>query len=119
MDIKTAVQEALKIEGLKNFAIVDLSNGMLLGGNGPERGNLELAAAGNSEVIKSKLKVMKMLGINEKIEDILITIGSEFHLIRLSASKPNIFLYLSIYKEKGNLALARYKIADIENQLVL
>ncbi len=92
---------------------------MLLGGHGPDRYNLELAVAGNSEVIKSKLKVMKMLGINEKIENILITICSEFHLIRLSANKTHLFLYLSLLKNKGNLALERYKLSDIENQLMI
>lgn len=80
--------------------------------------NLDLAAAGNTEVVRAKIKTMKeALGLRKGIEDILITLGDQYHLIRLVPNNVGLFLYLVLDKAKGNLALARYKSTDIERSL--
>ena len=69
-----SIQESLNglmgIDGAMCAAVVDSGSGMLLGsiGSGVD---LELAAAGNTEVVRAKLKTMKSLGLNDKIDDIL------------------------------------------------
>ncbi len=78
---------------------------------------LEIAAAGNTEVVRAKMKAMANLGIRESIEDILITLDHQFHLIRIIKNSPNLFFYVAIKKETGNLALARHKLSLIENDL--
>ena len=97
-------------------ALVDSGSGMLLGSAGSGL-DLELAAAGNTEVVRAKLKTMKSLGLQDSIDDILITLGSQYHIIRPVALKEGLFLYLVLDKAKGNLALARYKLTDIERSL--
>ena len=79
--------------------------------------NLELAAAGNTQVVQAKLKTIEALGLRKGIEDILITLPDQYHLIRLVPNHPGLFLYLVLDKAKGNLALARYKLTDIERAL--
>lgn len=79
--------------------------------------NLDLAAAGNTRVVQAKLKTMESLGIKRGIEDILITLADQYHLIRLVPNNDGLFLYLVLDKAKGNLALARYKLTDIERSL--
>ena len=80
--IKDTLKEVLKIEGAIATALVDWSSGMTLGtaGNGL---NIEVAAAGNTNVVRSKMAVMKDLKIKGGIEDILITLDDQYHLIRL------------------------------------
>lgn len=78
---------------------------------------LDLAAAGNTEVVRAKLKTVESLGLRRGIEDILITLVDQYHLIRLTPTHPGLFLYLVLDKAKGNLALARYKLSDIERSI--
>ena len=81
--------------------------------------NLELAGAGNSEVVRAKLKTMRSLGLKDSIEDILITLGTQYHIIRPMVDKPGVFIYLALDRQKSNLALARLKSADVEKELVI
>jgi hypothetical protein len=91
---------------------------MLLGSAGSGV-DMELAAAGNSEVIRSKLKTMKSLGLKDEIEDILITLGKQYHIIRPTEKYEGIFIYLVLDKAKSNLALARRAVLTLEGNLKL
>jgi hypothetical protein len=68
---------------------------------------------------RAKLKTMKALGITGSIEDILITLDTQYHIIRLIPHKPGLFIYAVLDKSKSNLAMARYKIMDVEKALVV
>jgi len=78
---------------------------------------LELAAAGNSQVVKAKVATMKSLGIEGGIEDILITLSNQLHIIRPTASHGDLFIYLVLDKTKANLALARRKVKSVEDTI--
>jgi hypothetical protein len=101
---------------------VDYDSGMMLGsaGGGTEL-DLEIAAAGNTEVVRAKMNTMQQLGLKEKIEDILITLGSQYHLIRLidDSKASGLFFYLALSKSQANLAMARRQLGEIESQLSL
>lgn len=114
-NISESLQELMSIDGAVACALVDFQSGMALGMAGnTDALNLEVAAAGNSEVIKSKNKVMSNLGIKDEIEDILITLGKQYHLLRLSKKHNNLFIYL-VTAKSGNLALARHKLSSVES----
>ncbi len=86
-----------------------------IGGQG--RIDMEIAAAGNCQVVKAKMSTMRSLGISGNIQDILITLDDQMHLIRPSRTMPSIFLYVAIDKAKGNLAMARLKLQSAEAEL--
>ena len=115
-NLKQCMHAAMTIDGAQAVALVDYRSGMCLAqaGGGMDLG---LAAAGNTEVVRAKLKTVEMLGLRRGIEDILITLGDQYHLIRLVPNNLGLFLYLVLDKAKGNLALARYKLTDIERSL--
>ncbi|MET9126063.1 hypothetical protein [Streptomyces sp. NPDC004528] len=108
------------IEGALGAALVDYTSGMALGtlGGGKDL-DLAIAAAGNTDVIRAKTRTMEHLGIKSEIEDMLITLSHQYHLIRpLKGRDGNgLFLYLVLDKGKSNLAMARHQLKRIEAEL--
>lgn len=117
-DIKNSLEEVLTIDGAMAASLVDSSSGMVLGESGSGM-DMELAAAGNSEVVKAKMKTMDSLGLKGEIEDILITLDNHYHIIRPIANQKGLFLYIVLDKSKSNLALARRKVLNIEQELTV
>ncbi|MGA5567423.1 hypothetical protein ACPCIX_02695 [Streptomyces pseudogriseolus] len=108
------------VEGALGAAVVDYSSGMALGtmGGGKDL-DLIVAAAGNTDVIRAKVRTMELLGLTGQIEDILITLESQYHLIRLVTGRSGngLFLYLVLDKSRSNLAMARHQLKRVEEQL--
>lgn len=123
MNIETALKEAMNIEGALGVALVDWESGMPLGTlGGGKYLDLDLAAAGNTEVVRAKMRTMQSLQLNDMIEDILITLGKQYHLIRLlskAEGADHLFLYLVLDRSKANLALARYHLRRIDQNLAV
>jgi CheY-like chemotaxis protein len=117
--IEKTLAEIMTINGALGVALVDLTSGMALGKTGNTGLDLDIAAAGNSEVVKSKMNVMRDLGIRGQIEDILITLQTQYHLIRPLGSDSSLFLYVVLNKETANLALARRQLSKSEAGLIM
>ena len=115
-NLNESLSQLIAVDGALCAAIVDSASGMLLGSAGGGV-DMELAAAGNTEVVRAKVKTMRALGLDDVIDDILITLGKQYHIIRPMASKDGIFMYLVLDKSKSNLALARRKVQDVEKAL--
>ena len=94
------------VTGFIAASLVDLESGMTLAAKSL-RGDFDLtvASAYNSELVKQKLKIMKALGLHGTIEDMLIMLTDQIHLVRLI--NPTTFLYLSVDKKQSNLAIVR------------
>ncbi len=119
-NIKQTLEEMMKIEGAIGACVVDFKSGLALGSvGGGQALNIEVAAAGNSEVVRAKMKVMGQLGLKDKIEDILISLGSQYHIIRPLTNHANLFVYVALNRANANLALARYKIQELEAGLAV
>ncbi|GAA0393097.1 hypothetical protein [Streptomyces luteireticuli] len=116
-----ALKEAMgSIEGAIGVALVDYGSGMALGTlGGSQNIDLNVAAAANTDVVRAKLRAMEMLNLQDRIEDILITLGTQYHLIRLLTGRggSGLFLYLVLDTQRANLAMARHQLKRIEAEL--
>lgn len=119
-NIKESLSRLETIEGFLGAALADSDTGMCLGyygGSGVL--NMEVAAASNAEVVRSKRKAIKSLGLRDEVEDILISLGRQYHLIRPIKARPSVFFYLALDRSRSNLALARYALVDVEKEVVI
>lgn len=106
------------MDGAIGVALVDYESGTALGtlGGGPTL-DLELAAAGNRKWC-AKMRTLSSPAMNDTIEDILIMLGKQYHLIRrLTSSGGTLFLYLTLDRSRDNLAPARHSLKRIESAL--
>jgi predicted regulator of Ras-like GTPase activity (Roadblock/LC7/MglB family) len=117
-NVTESLQALIEMAGARSAALVDSGSGMVLGHAGSDA-DLEISAAANTEVVRAQLKSIATLGSTDTIDDILITLSTQYDIVRPLAANPSIFLYLAMDKDKSNLALARHKVAECERQLEL
>ncbi|MEV5965031.1 roadblock/LC7 domain-containing protein [Kribbella sp. NPDC051952] len=97
-------------------ALVDLDSGMTIGMYS-KNDNFDLSAASafNSEMVKQKRKIMASLNLNMQLEDMLITLTDQIHLIKLV--NPTSFVYLAADRSNANLAIVRASMARYTDSL--
>jgi hypothetical protein len=117
-----ALKEAMTIDGAMGAALVDLASGMSLGViGGTNELDPAVAAAGHTDLVRAKQRTMEMLGVGGAIEDILITLTRQYHLIRplTATTGAGLFLVLILDRQRANLAMARRRLQLIEGELDL
>lgn len=117
--VKESLTQVMQLDGAVGACIVDSTSGMMLGAEGGGGVNLEIAAAGNTEVIRAKRKTVKTLDLKDVIEDVLITLGKQYHILRPLTTNDALFIYVVLDRGKSNLAMARHLLAQIEKTLVV
>ncbi|HEX5381697.1 MAG TPA: roadblock/LC7 domain-containing protein [Acinetobacter sp.] len=113
---KLDLKQLVEIDGFVAAALVDSSSGLSLSAVGSGI-DLELAAAGNTEVIRAKRKVANALNLKDNIEDVLISLGKQYHILRPLDRNDELFLYLVLDRQKSNLAMARHELKAFEKEL--
>ena len=109
-----------EMDGYITSALVDSDSGMTLAHDKSATGlDIDVAAAGNADVVRKKRQVMKKLGLNDKIEDILISLHKQYHMIRPLDSRPEVFVYVALDRSKANLGMARNDLNRFEKTLDL
>jgi hypothetical protein len=116
--LSTVLTTLMSVSGALCVAVVDYSSGLPLESQGSGL-NIELAAAASTEIVQAKLQAMKYLGLTNAIEDILITLEDQYHIIRPMRSANKLFIYMVLDRNKGSLALARRRVQDADQELVI
>ena len=117
-DLGSDLQKMLAFDGAMCAALVDSESGLVLGqaGSGID---IELAAAGASMLLRARRATVKALGLPDAIDDMLVTLTTQLHIIRPLTKKPTIFIYLLVDRSKASLAMARYKATEADGQIAL
>jgi predicted regulator of Ras-like GTPase activity (Roadblock/LC7/MglB family) len=117
--MSTDISATSEIAGFIGSCLVDADSGLMLASEGGGALDMEAAAALNTQVVKANLEAIESLGLDDHIDDILITMGKQLHLIRPLEAAPSTFLYVALDRKKANLGMARMQVKKIESGLSL
>ena len=114
--LRSSLRKVVDIDGVIGAALVDVNDGRTLAtAGGGEALDIEAAGTANLDVIRAEVDVLEQLGLADGIEDVLITLGRQYHLIRpLERSSAGLFLYVVLDRERGNLGMARHQLKRLE-----
>ncbi len=108
-----------RADGFLGAALFDINTNACVAA--VERGadQLEQAALGHAAVVEAKRRTISNLQLNDELEDIVISLGREYHLLRLCRRRPQLFFFLTLDRARANLAMARYLLSDVERDIVV
>lgn len=111
---------ALTLPGVLGLALVNWRTGTVLCAFGREPSSgVETAALGNVAVFRDKQSVIDSLHLGDQVEEILITLQRQYHLIRPVQSNPDVFLYGMLARAQTTLVMARFHLLELERELKL
>ncbi|MER5928805.1 hypothetical protein [Streptomyces sp. NPDC002054] len=137
--IDECLLEAMTLPGARGAALVDWSSGLALGtvGESPV-GDHETTAAETAELARAAAEYESFAAVPPEqaagaespeppgaggppVEDLIVTTRSGYHVLRFveTSFDSSVFLHLWLDRADGNLALARIRLRDLAEGLVL
>ena len=96
-----------KIDGTLSAAVIDATTGAVLAHVG------EHSAALSRELVLAALRGMSAADVDDYIDDIMLTLGTQYHLIRFLEGGLELCVHLVLDRERGSLGLARQQLAKL------
>ncbi|MEV7202119.1 hypothetical protein [Streptomyces griseoluteus] len=125
--IDECLLEAMRLPGARGAALVDWTSGLALGtvGEAPG-GDHETTAAEAAELARLAAEHGAFsAGESEDgrppVEDVIVSNHDSYHLLRFvdTSFDSSVFLHLWVGRADGNLALARIRLGEMADRLVL
>lgn len=113
--VRSPLAPLRELEGCTAACLVDTESGVVLGSELADAdAELQLAAAGYAELFRRERATVAALALDDHLEDVLITLGHEYHILRAVAVRPSLCIYVVIDRRLGNLGMARFALAAAE-----
>ncbi|MFH9726721.1 hypothetical protein ACH4M4_27710 [Streptomyces sp. NPDC017254] len=127
--IDECLLEAMALPGARGASLVDWTSGLALGTAGESPvGDHETTAAETAELARSAAEFDSFTSAGEAegedgppVEDLIVTTRAGYHVLRFveTSFDSSVFLHLWLDRDSGNLALARIRLRDLAERLVL
>lgn len=116
---RTALAEMLAVDGLLGCAVVDGTTGLVLAreSRDDQPADLDLSAAASAQVLRAHRMAARDMGLSDEIDEVMVSAGLRQQVLRTVSRYPDLFLLALLDKQRANLALARYKLMDVEKGL--
>jgi hypothetical protein len=133
--IDECLLEVMRLPGARGASVVDWTSGLALGtiGESPN-GDHEATAAETAEVARMTAEQPAFTRLaaaaqddrstdppSTPVEDVIVTTHDGYHMLRFveTAFDNSVFLHLWLDRSEGNLALARMRLGELAERLVL
>ncbi|GGX84225.1 hypothetical protein [Streptomyces minutiscleroticus] len=128
--IDACLLEAIRVPGARGASVVDWTSGLPLGtiGDSPD-GDHEATAAETAEFARlaAEHKAFAPSGGTDRedgelpVHDLILTNSDSYHLMRFvrTTFDSSVFLHLWLDRTEGNLALARIRLGEMAERLVI
>ncbi|PVE07535.1 hypothetical protein [Streptomyces scopuliridis] len=126
--IDACLHEAMNLPGARGAAIVDWTSGLALGTAGESpNGDHEATAAETAELARAAAEYTAFAPAaaaghkGPPVEDLIVTTRTGYHLLSFveTTFDSSVFLHLWLDRDTGNLALARLRLGQLAERLVL
>ncbi|GGK09555.1 hypothetical protein GCM10011583_47030 [Streptomyces camponoticapitis] len=132
--IDACLHEIMALPGARGAAIVDWTSGLALGTAGESpNGDHETTATETAELARVAAEYPAFAPAAERIrpeagnakgppvEDLIVTTRTGYHVLRFveTTFDSSVFLHLWLDRDTGNLALARLRLQQLAERLVL
>ncbi|MEB8340944.1 hypothetical protein [Streptomyces endophyticus] len=133
--IDECLLEVMRLPGARGASVVDWTSGLALGTVGASRnGDHEADAAESAELARLAAEHNTFApadgsdwsqgSVSDKappVEDVIVTNRDSYHLLRFvrTTFDSSVFVHLWLGRDEGNLALARLRLADMADRMVL
>lgn len=115
----SVLHELMLLDGLIFAVLVDINSGQVVAseGRGPD---IDRAAVAASEVLRVHRRTLRQLGharVNDPVDEVLVTAGSRYHILRTLQAHPDFFILAVLDKLRSNLAMTRFRIMEAQQVL--
>ncbi|MFC8146379.1 hypothetical protein ACFUKV_32285 [Streptomyces paradoxus] len=138
--IDESLLDAMRLQGARGASVVDWISGLALGAVGDAPGgDVEATAAETAELARLATESGALAltgkspgrppdddsggpsGKEPPVQDLIITNADSYHLLRFVTTTfdSTVFVHLWLDRDEGNLALARIRLAEMADRLVL
>lgn len=117
---RNALADMLGIDGLLGCAVVDGTTGLVLARESREDqpADLDLSAAASAQVLRAHRLAARNMGLSDQIDEVMVSAGPRQQVLRTVSRHPDLFLMALLDKQRANLALARYKLMEVDKGLL-
>lgn len=111
--IEDALNQIFELKGVIAVSLVDWESSTILGTKSKNDFNIIDASKSNTNMLRVKMDIIKRLNLDSSIEEILITLTDQIHIINILSDYPELYIYVALDSNKTNLALARGRVKVI------
>lgn len=119
-NVAAQLKKLERLEGFLAAALFDMDENASVAALDHDAGpDINHSVLGHVELVQAKRRTIANLHLDDDVEDIVITLPGEYHLLRLCRQHRHLFFFLTLDRKTANLAMARYLLANVEQDIVL
>lgn len=119
-NVASQLKKLERLEGFLAAALYDMDTHTSIAAIDHDAGpDINQSVMGHVDLVKAKRRTISELQLDDDVEDIVITMANEYHLLRLCRQHRQLFFLLTLDRKTANLAMARYLLANVEQDIVL